>query len=106
MKVIDARLAELGITISAQSTSLGVNDDFDCEDKTTLEKMRGLPLDDIPEAMRIVALLDPLTYGVDGLRGALTGIYYFNPLLDLAVLSISTFIFLIIGSKLFSRIQI
>lgn len=64
------------------------------------------PLDSVPEAMRLVALMDPLSYGVDGLRGALTGAYHFNPALDLAVLAVSSAVFLIIGSKLFSRIQI
>jgi ABC-2 type transport system permease protein len=64
------------------------------------------PLNNIPTALAIVAALDPLTYGVDGLRDSLVGIAHFGSAIDLAVLSGLCVILLIFGARQFSRIQI
>ncbi len=64
------------------------------------------PLEGLPGAIDIVASLNPLTYGVDGLRGALTGQVHMGFISDFAVLSTVTALFLIIGSYLFSKIEI
>jgi ABC-2 type transport system permease protein len=64
------------------------------------------PLANLPKALGIVTSIDPLSYGVDGLRGALAGISHFGPAIDLSVLCILAAIFLGIGSFLFSRIQL
>jgi ABC-2 type transport system permease protein len=64
------------------------------------------PLEGLPRALDIVARLDPLSYGVDGLRSALTGVSHFGVATDLAVLSILTVALLLLGSRLFSRIQV
>ncbi|HXE05039.1 MAG TPA: ABC transporter permease [Bryobacteraceae bacterium] len=64
------------------------------------------PLTNLPKALGIVTSIDPLSYGVDGLRGALAGISHFGPAIDLSVLCILAAIFLGIGSFLFSRIQL
>jgi len=40
------------------------------------------PLDSVPRALGIIARIDPLTYGVDGLRGTLIGISYFGAPID------------------------
>jgi ABC-2 type transport system permease protein len=64
------------------------------------------PLTNLPILLDWLAKLDPLSYGVDGLRGALIGTYGFGQLTDLAVLSISTIVLLGIGSYLFSRIEL
>ena len=50
--------------------------------------------------------LNPLTYGVDGLRGALTSAFRFGMLTDLVALSVLTAILLGIGSYFFSKIQL
>jgi len=55
--------------------------------------------------MRIMANLDPLSYGVDGLRFALIGKTQFGVPLDLAVLCAVTAVALVVGGYLFSRIQ-
>lgn len=60
----------------------------------------------LPKALEIIAKINPLSYGVDGLRGVLTGIYQFGFFTDLAVLSILTLILLSIGSYLFSKIEV
>ena len=44
------------------------------------------PLNNLPAALSIVTSLDPLAYGVDGLRGRLIGISHFGLAADAAVL--------------------
>jgi ABC-2 type transport system permease protein len=63
-------------------------------------------LDNVPQALGFLATIDPLSYGVDGLRGALIGAFHFGGALDLAVLSVVATICLIAGARLFSRIQL
>lgn len=64
------------------------------------------PLNNLPKAISIVTSIDPLTYGVDGIRGTLTGVYRFGLSSDLIVLGSLTLLVLIVGGYLFSRIQI
>lgn len=64
------------------------------------------PLTNLPTAFSIVVSLDPLAYGVDGLRAALIGASHFGPAVDVLVLVVVACILLAIGSRLFSRIQV
>ena len=64
------------------------------------------PLSNLPKALAIVTSLDPMTYGVDGLRGALIGVSHFGMAADLAVICAVTVVFLGLGTYFFSRIQI
>jgi len=64
------------------------------------------PLGEAPGPLALVARLDPLAYGVDGLRGCLTGVSLFPLSLDLAVLAVLAAACLALGARLFSRIQI
>jgi ABC-2 type transport system permease protein len=64
------------------------------------------PLDSAPGPLLWIARFDPLSYGVDGLRGSLLGVSQFGLGLDLAVLTLLTAFFLALGSRLFSKIQI
>jgi ABC-2 type transport system permease protein len=64
------------------------------------------PLDGLPKALRLATELNPLTYGVDGLRGSLTHGSAFGLGTDFAVLGLVTIVLLWIGSWLFSRIQL
>ncbi len=64
------------------------------------------PLNDLPNALRLVTIANPLAYGVDGLRGTLTSIHHLGLSLDLAILSAVTIIFTTVGAYLFSRIKI
>jgi ABC-2 type transport system permease protein len=59
------------------------------------------PLDRFPSSIRILAYLNPLTYGVDGLRFSLIGASAFPPALDLAVLAVSCIAMLGLGAYLF-----
>ena len=64
------------------------------------------PLEGLPKALRLVIHLNPLSYGIDGLRGALTHGFLFGLGLDFLVLGVVTAILVGIGSYLFSLIQI
>lgn len=64
------------------------------------------PLNGVPKILQIIASIDPLSYGVDGLRGAITGSFHFGLSIDLIVLSAATAILIGIGTYLFSKIQI
>jgi ABC-2 type transport system permease protein len=63
------------------------------------------PLTNIPTVMKFFASIDPLSYGVDGVRGALIGLSHFGAGVDIAVLSALTLLFLAIGARQFSRIE-
>lgn len=64
------------------------------------------PLTSAPAFLKTIALFDPLTYAVDGLRLTLTGVSHFSLATDIFVLSALMVIFLAIGGYLFSKIQI
>jgi ABC-2 type transport system permease protein len=64
------------------------------------------PLRDLPWVLDLLVRINPMSYGVDGLRGALTGVAFFNPALDVAVLAVVTVFLLFLGGYLFSRIQL
>ncbi len=64
------------------------------------------PLANLPVPLAIVTRLDPLAYGVDGLRAVLLGVSYFGAPLDLTVLLVVAIAFLALGARQFSRIQI
>jgi len=64
------------------------------------------PLEGLPPFLEVIARADPLSYGVDGLRGALANNAHFGLGPDFLILSVITVVFLLIGSYLFSKIQI
>ena len=61
------------------------------------------PVGNLPPQVQVFAWLDPLTYGVDGLRGALLGLSVFPPLLDLAVLALASLFMVALGAFFFER---
>jgi ABC-2 type transport system permease protein len=63
------------------------------------------PLQGIPFALRAIAAIDPLTYGVDGLRFLLVQSSQMNFFIDAGVLFLLTILLVVIGSYLFSKIQ-
>ena len=64
------------------------------------------PLAGLPTVLNVLATIDPLSYGVDGLRVSLSGTGHFGLTVDLAVLAILSTIILVIGTRLFSRIEL
>jgi len=63
------------------------------------------PLSGLPKPIEFITKINPLSYGIDGLRGVLIGISSFGIGTDLLILSVVTLILLGIGSYLFSKIQ-
>jgi ABC-2 type transport system permease protein len=64
------------------------------------------PLDNLPAALTVATRVDPLAYGVDGIRGALIGLSQFGFATDAAVLTVVAAAFLVLGAWSFSRIQV
>jgi ABC-2 type transport system permease protein len=64
------------------------------------------PLTALPKPLAIITRLDPLTYGVDALRGVLIDASHFGLVLDITLLCSIALAFLSLGAYLFSRIQL
>jgi len=64
------------------------------------------PLKDLPAALAVLTRIDPLTYGVDALRGVLIGATHFGLATDLAVLALVAAVLLSVGAWRFARIEI
>ena len=64
------------------------------------------PLGNLPAFLSIATKLDPLAYGVDGLRTTLIGVSHFGLAADFSVLVAVTVILMLLGSHLFSKIQV
>ncbi len=64
------------------------------------------PLAGLPGAISIISAIDPLSYGVDALRGTLSGVYHFGFGVDIAALLVVAALFVGVGSYLFKKIQI
>jgi ABC-2 type transport system permease protein len=64
------------------------------------------PLDGLPRGMQIVTSLNPLSYGVDAVRGSLSGVTHFPHLLSLGVLVGCCLAALTFGAYSFSKIQL
>jgi ABC-2 type transport system permease protein len=64
------------------------------------------PLANLPKALAVLTRLDPLTYGVDGVRGALIGVTHFGVAFDALALAGVAVVLLGVGAWRFSKIEI
>jgi ABC-2 type transport system permease protein len=64
------------------------------------------PLTNLPTALAVATRLDPMAYGVDGLRAAFIGLSQIGVATDAIVLAVVATLFLALGARAFSRIQI
>jgi ABC-2 type transport system permease protein len=64
------------------------------------------PLENLPKALAFATTVDPLSYGIDGLRGTLIGGSHFGLMTDVAVLVAVAAALLSLGSYLFTKIEI
>jgi ABC-2 type transport system permease protein len=64
------------------------------------------PISSLPAWMIPLTLLDPLTYGVEGIRYGLTGVSQINPLVCGAVIGGFTVVMTVLGAFLFRKIRI
>ncbi len=63
------------------------------------------PLDDLPTVLNFITRLDPLSYGIDGLRGALINAGQFDLSLNILVLCGFAVLFLLLGGYFFAKIE-
>jgi len=63
------------------------------------------PLDNLPQALAAITRIDPLTYGIDGLRSMLIAQSHFGPALDAAVLVVLALVLTAVGAWRFSKIE-
>ena len=64
------------------------------------------PLRGIPAALAVLTRLDPLTYGIDGVRGVLIGTTHFGVAVDVGVLVGVGALFVCAGAWRFSKIEV
>ncbi len=64
------------------------------------------PVTNFPAWLRPIAYLDPLTYGVDGLRASLIGYSQFSLFLDFSILLTFSLTMVILGSWFFSETEV
>ncbi|MDT7809159.1 MAG: type transport system permease protein [Acidobacteriota bacterium] len=64
------------------------------------------PLANLPKALALLTRVDPLTYGVDGVRGALIGVTHFGLMTDILALAAVAIVLLGVGAWRFSKIEI
>ena len=64
------------------------------------------PLKNLPRVLAILTRIDPLTYGVDGVRTILTGATHFGVTADALVLVVVAMLLLSAGAWRFSKIEI
>jgi ABC-2 type transport system permease protein len=64
------------------------------------------PLSNLPKVLAAITRVDPLTYGIDGLRGAFINTSHFAPLTDAIVLLAVAGLFLALGARAFAKIKI
>ncbi len=64
------------------------------------------PMDSLPAWMRLLPRLDPLTYGVEGIRYGLLGTSQVSPLFSFVVLVGFMVLMVIVGASLFKRISV
>ncbi len=63
------------------------------------------PISMAPEWLRSISYINPVTYGVDGLRGVIIGVSEFPIWLDLAILGIFSLAMVLLGAYLFKKMS-
>lgn len=64
------------------------------------------PADELPAPLKVAIHLNPLSYGIDGLRGVLSHPFLLGQAIDFLILAAVTTVLLGVGTYLFSRIQL
>jgi ABC-2 type transport system permease protein len=64
------------------------------------------PVHGLPKILDIITKLNPLSYGIDGLRYSLSGVHYFSPVLSFSVLIGVSLLIVAIGVYQFSKIEL
>lgn len=62
-----------------------------------------IPLAQIPETVRFVTYLSPLTYGNDLIQAAYSGTSHFSPLIDIAMIGVFILVFQFAANRLYKK---
>jgi ABC-2 type transport system permease protein len=64
------------------------------------------PVQNVSGTMKLVMSCNPLTYGIDGLRGVLTGVHHFSLLVDFGCLALVVGVTLFLVASLFDSLEL
>ena len=64
------------------------------------------PLDGLPKALAAATMIDPLSYGIDGMRAILIGQAHYGAVIDFEVMIVIAAAFIVLGAYRFSKIEI
>jgi len=64
------------------------------------------PINNLPKVFSAIVSVDPLAYGVDALRTVLINRPFYGLSLDIVVLVVVALVFLAVGTRMFSKIQV
>jgi ABC-2 type transport system permease protein len=64
------------------------------------------PIQGLNTILNWIILFNPLAYGVDAIRGSLTGIHYFSYYTDFSVLIVCVLVLVAIGGYFFSKVEV
>jgi len=64
------------------------------------------PLDGLPKLLGAITMIDPLSYGIDGMRAVLNEKSHYGATIDLEVLIAVAVVFIVVGAWRFSKIEI
>ena len=64
------------------------------------------PLNNLPDWLLTLTIVNPVSYGVDALRGLLLGTYRFGLFIDFSILTVFALIMVVLGSWFFNRMKI
>ena len=61
------------------------------------------PMENLPKAIRVLSYADPLTYGIDGLRGVLLGVSSRSPAVDIAIMASFSIAMVLVAAYAFEK---
>jgi len=64
------------------------------------------PLDGLPKVLAAATMIDPLSYGIDGMRSVLLDKGHYGAMIDFEVLAAFATVFIVLGAYRFSKIEI
>jgi len=64
------------------------------------------PLDGLPKVLGAATMIDPLSYGIDGMRAVLLEKTHYGAMIDFEVLIVFASVFIVLGAWRFSKIEI
>jgi len=64
------------------------------------------PLNNLPDWLLTLTIVNPVSYGVDALRGLLLGTYRFGLFIDFSILTVFALLMVVLGSWFFNRMKI